>query len=180
MEFYIKKYEKETAQTADISFLPAMARRKLTTLDKTALSVMNKCCREMLPDNLQSLKLVFASQYGELERLKKLVAQYTEENEVSPATFSGSVHNAVIGQFSLLNKITQSYNSISAENYTFEAGLIEAIITANDCDVLYCYCDSMEKDDARAFACLIQQSDYNNAVLNDGCVSLFDGDLIWK
>lgn len=157
-----------------------MARRKLTTLDRTSLSVMNRCCCDISVDNLSGIKLVFASQYGELERLKKLVAQYTEENEVSPATFSGSVHNAVIGQFSLLNKITQSYNSISAENYTFEAGLIEAIITAKDCDVLYCYCDSMEKDDARAFACLIQQSDSNNAVFDGGCVSLSDGEVIWE
>lgn len=156
-KFYVKKYSYKTAETTDVSFIPAMTRRKLSQLDKTSLCVLNDCFI------YNHLKLVFASQYGELDRLKKLVNQYTNENEVSPTTFSSSVHNAAIGKFSLLNSINESYNSISAEQNTFIAGLIEAMLTSQSGDVLYCYCDS--NDTTQGFACVIsaQNSDKTNS-----------------
>ena len=146
-KFCIKQYSYKTNETMDVSFIAPMARRKLSTLDKATLSALN----EVFESN--NVKLIFASQYGELDRLKKLVTQYVCENEVSPATFSSSVHNAAIGQFSLLKKITQSYNSISAEENTFSVGLIEAVLSAQNTDILYCYCDSNVTTDS--FACII-------------------------
>lgn len=74
-----------------------MARRKLTSVDKTALCIMNECFSSLDEKN-RNIKIVFTSQYGELDNLNKLIKQYTEENEVSPATFSGSVHNSAVGQ----------------------------------------------------------------------------------
>lgn len=147
IEFFITKFAYKTEETTDVSFISPMARRKLSQLDKTSLCVLNECF------NNDDTKLVFASQFGELDRLKKLVTQYTNENEVSPATFSASVHNAAIGQFSLLNKINKSYNSISAEEHTFSAGLIEAVLSAKNEDILYCYCDSNKITEG--FACII-------------------------
>ena len=167
LKFYIKNHVSKTAQTANVDFLPPMARRKLSAVDKIALCVMNECLAGIEGDEWD-LKIVFASRYGELDRLKKLVAQYTTENEVSPAAFSGSVHNSAVGQFSLINKITQSYNSVSAEENTFSAGLIEAVITAKNCDVIYCYCDAVTLDSACGFGCLISSNHAPNAVLKDG------------
>ena len=86
--------------------------KRLTYFSVQLYLVVVLCC---IHD--RNIKIVFASRYGELDRLKKLVYQYTQENEVSPATFSGSVHNSAVGQFSLLNRITKSYNSISAEEF---------------------------------------------------------------
>lgn len=164
MKLYIKDYCRKKADDTDVSFLPPMTRRKLSALDKTALCIMNECLSR-LNENERNIKIVFASRYGELDRLKKLVSQYTQENEVSPATFSGSVHNSTVGQFSLLNKITESYNSVSAEKDTFGAGLIEAVITAKDSHVLYCYCDAVTPDSAEGFGCIISSNIESNAEL---------------
>lgn len=167
MKFSIKKFVIKTAENTEVSFLPPMARRKLSTLDKTALCVMNELF-ESISGEKRNLKIVFASRYGELDRLKKLVAQYTLENEVSPATFSASVHNSAAGQFSLLNKITESYNSVSAEKDTFSAGLIEAVLTAKGCDVLFCCCDAVDAENVSGFGCIISHNGEINAFLHDG------------
>ena len=166
MKFCIKTYCTKNAKSTDVSFLHPMARRKLTPVDKTALCIMNECFSSLDEKN-RNIKIVFASQYGELDNLNKLIKQYTEENEVSPATFSGSVHNSAVGQFSLLNRITKSYNSISAEEFTFEAGLTEAVLTASDCDVLYCYCDAITPDTAHGFGCIIGHNNKPNAQFKD-------------
>ena len=153
LNFSIEKYTYITEDDINLSFLPPMARRKLSVLDKIALTAMHNC----FTDN--DIKLVFASRYGELERLKKLVAQYTEENEVSPSAFSGSVHNSAVGQFSLINQIKESYNSISAEKNTFSAGLFEAVASAKTTNVLYCCCDT--EPYIEGFACSLSLSDAN-------------------
>ncbi len=156
MKFSIKKYVYITEENVDVSFLPPMSRRKLSLLDKIALCAMQKCY-----DSSQ-VKMVLASQYGELDRLRKLVDQYSQENEVSPATFSFSVHNSAVGQFSLLHKIKESYNSVSAEKDTFSAGLIEALMTSTSDEVLFCCCDSEKV--CEGFACLISTKDLSKAV----------------
>lgn len=115
-----------------------MARRKLSNLDKVALCAMNECFNKV--ENPNEIKIVFASQYAEIDRLKKLIFQYSQENEVSPATFSASVHNNAVGQFSLLKKIKESYNSISAQEDTFITGFVEAAIT-NSKEILYCFAE---------------------------------------
>ena len=165
MEFCIKKYCIKSLADVDLSFLAPMARRKLSALDKTALCIMNEC---LLAADDKNIQIIFASQYGEVERLKKLVAQYSRDNEVSPATFSASVHNSVVGQFSLINKITKSYNSISAQEYTFEAGLIEAITSARDEEVLFCFCDGVLTENACGFGCIISPYGQKNAFLKEG------------
>lgn len=147
MKFCIKKYAYITEENTDVSFLEPMIRRKLSALDKIAMCALNNCYEN------KDVKMIFSSHYGELDRLRKLVQQYTTENEVSPTTFSFSVHNSAIGQFSLINKINESYNSISAENDSFISGLAEAIISAKEKDVLFCFCDTEKKKEA--FACLI-------------------------
>ncbi len=164
MKFCIQTYCTKDAKSTDVSFLHPMARRKLTSVDKTALCIMNECFSSLDEKN-RNIKIVFASQYGELDNLNKLIKQYTEENEVSPATFSGSVHNSAVGQFSLLNKITKSYNSVSAEDVTFGAGLTEAVLSADDDYVLYCFCDALTPDTAHGFGCIINPHGKANAEL---------------
>ena len=164
LKFHIKTYCTKNSKNTDVSFLPPMARRKLTAIDKTALCIMNECF-STLDEKQRNIKIIFASQYGELDNLNKLIKQYKEENEVSPTTFSGSVHNSAVGQFSLLNKITQSYNSVSAEDVTFSAGLIEAILSAKKDCVLYCFCDSLTPEKAHGFGCIISPDGNINAEL---------------
>ncbi len=131
----------------DLSFIPAMSRRKLSLVDKAAMSVMNKAYSDNNPE------LIFASEYGELDRLNKIISQYQQDNEVSPFAFSTSVHNSVAGQFSLLNGIKKSYNAISAGKNTFSAGLLESLLcTRTNNDVLYCYADAYKEVKACALS----------------------------
>lgn len=143
----------------DLSFIPAMSRRKLSKVDKLALSVMQSAY------NGGDIEIVFASQYGELDRLNKIISQYQQDNEVSPITFGGSVHNSVAGQFSLLNKIYKAYNALASGENTFSIGLLESFMCAKKGEVLFCFADSYKE----IIACAFLVSEVNR----DGSLKLF-------
>lgn len=143
--FYIYKSSYIKDELPEVSFIPMMMRRKLSALGKAALSVMYDIYEH------NDIKLVFASNYGELDRVKKLLEQKKLDGEISPSGFSSSVHNAVVGLFSLLNKIKSSYNTISAGENTLSAGILESIITNEE--VLFCYADTVEG--LKSAACII-------------------------
>lgn len=65
------------------------------------------------------IDLVFASRYGELERVVKLIKQKQEENEISPAGFSFSVHNSTIGLFSLIKIFITNTTLLQQERTLF-------------------------------------------------------------
>lgn len=115
--------ETEGDSKPDVSFVPAMERRRLTALEKAALSVSYK----VLPKN-ESIPVVFASRWGEIGTTLKLMRQMHEEGEMSPAGFSNSVHNAAPGHLSLFNKNTAAYTAIAAAENSYEMGLLEASI----------------------------------------------------
>ena len=95
--FYIKDYKYIENGEIDISFLPMMIRRRLSSIDKYAIYTLSafKDCKID--------EIVYSSRYGELERLFKIIDQYIEDNEVSPNLFSSSVHNYLVGLFSQIN-----------------------------------------------------------------------------
>ncbi len=155
-EFFIYKYSHKVGEDVDLSFLPMMVRRKFSNLNKITLATLYECYED------NNVNLVFASQYGEFERLLKLIEQYKTENEVSPIAFSGSVHNASIALFSLLNKITTPYNAISASEKTLSAGLLDAIFSMDENNVLYCYADALENN--QSVSCLMGFEARENAI----------------
>lgn len=138
LEFFIKKISYSTGENIDLSNIPMMMRRKLSPVGKIALSTMLECY-----DGSEDLKLVYASRYGELERVVKLIGQELEENEISPTGFSFSVHNSTIGLFSLLKNIHSSYNSVAGGENTFSQGLLDAIL--NNEKTLFCYAESVDR-----------------------------------
>lgn len=133
-KFFIYKKSYSTDEKPDLSFIPMMTRRKLSPLVKSAFSTMYDCY------DGKDINLVFASQYGELDILNKLISQYSQDNEVSPIAFSSSVHNSTAGIFSLLNNIKHKYNAISAGEHSLSNGL-SAALTETD-TVLFCYADT--------------------------------------
>ena len=139
LEFRIKKISYSQGENIDLSSIPMMMRRKLSTVGKIAMSTMLDCYGE----NSDDIKLVYASRYGELERVVKLISQEKENNEVSPTGFSFSVHNSTIGLFSLLKNIHSSYNSIAGGEDSFSAGLLDAVM--NKEKTLFGYADSVDK-----------------------------------
>lgn len=132
--FDIKKYSYITGDEIDVSFIPMMLRRKLNKFGRAGLYTLYNAYAGGEPN------LLFASEYGDFERVVKLINQRNEDGEVSPAGFSASVHNATVGLFSFLEGIKKGYNSISAGEKTLASGFLESILS---CESLYCYTESL-------------------------------------
>lgn len=107
----------------DVSFVPPMERRRLTSLERAALSVAH---RALGGADARGLPVVFASRWGEIGTTLKLMRQMHDEGEMSPAGFSCSVHNAAPGHLSILLGDTASYTAIAAGADSYDAGLLEA------------------------------------------------------
>ena len=134
LEFYVNKFCYLDNTQADVSFIEPISRRRMSPLDKIALSVMNKA----FTDDIQNI--IFASQFGQCERLFKMINQYKEDKEVSPSAFSSSVHNYSAGFFLLNIKKPIPYSALSSMESTIENGLLSSVIS-NFNNVLFCYCD---------------------------------------
>ena len=104
----------------DVSFVPPMERRRLTGVERAALSV----AWQVKTDS--ELPIVFASRWGEIGVTLKLMKQFHADGEMSPAGFSASVHNAAPGAFSILTKNRAPYTAIAARARSREMGWLEA------------------------------------------------------
>ena len=142
----------------DVSFVPSMERRRLTAVERAALSV----AWQVYPKGEQ-LPVVFASRWGEIGVTAKLLRQFHDEGEMSPAGFSNSVHNAAPGHLSLLAGNRAPYTAIAAGEKSYEMGLLEA--TSHHGRVVFVYAEEStpevyrpwlgEEWDASAVAMLI-------------------------
>lgn len=108
-------------QAPDVSFLPAMHRRRLSRLARMAFAV-----GWPLADGLRDVPLVFVSRHGETPRTFAILSDLAEEQPLSPTQFSLSVHNAVIGLWSIMRGETCEMSAIAASADGFEQGLLEA------------------------------------------------------
>ena len=158
LEFYIKKISHSTGENIDLSQIPMMMRRKLSPVGKIALSTILQCF------DGEDVRLVYASRYGELERVVKLIRQEHEDNEISPAGFSFSVHNSTIGLFSLINNLHSSYNSIAAGEDSFSAGLLDAVM--NKGKTLFCYAESVDRFESISMLIDFEQGEHVRIVPN--------------
>lgn len=131
-DFYYTKSDNDI----DVSEISPIMRRKLSRLDKHALTTMFKVYSK------DAEEIVYASQDGESDRLNTIISQYTGMNEVSPAQFSASVHNYPAGFFTLFKKLNIPYCAVSAGKNSLTAGLIKAAISNYD-NVLFTYADRL-------------------------------------
>ncbi|MDU9389511.1 beta-ketoacyl synthase chain length factor [Pseudomonas sp. zfem002] len=105
----------------DVSFLPAMQRRRLSRLARMAFAV-----GWPLAEGLERLPLVFVSRHGETPRTFEILSDLSHGQPLSPTQFSLSVHNAVIGLWSILRGETSEMTAIAADGDGFEQGVLEA------------------------------------------------------
>ncbi len=135
LEFYVNKFCcLNSIDGLDLSFIPPIVRRRMSSLDKLTLFLLN----ETYTDNIQYI--VFSSQFGQIDRLLKIISQYQECKEVSPNTFSGSVHNYSVSSFLLNRQISIPYTSVAAGEESLLMGLLSSVISNYD-NVLFCYAD---------------------------------------
>ena len=111
----------------DVSFLPAMQRRRLSRLARMAFSV-----GWPLAQGHEALPLVFASRHGETPRTLDILNDLAAGQPLSPTQFSLSVHNAVIGLWSIMRGETSEMTALAAAGDGLEHALIEACALLNE------------------------------------------------
>lgn len=105
----------------DVSFLPAMQRRRLSPLARMAFAV-----GWPLAEGYETLPLVYVSRHGETPRTFSILSELAQGQPLSPTQFSLSVHNAVIGLWSILRGQTCEMTALAAAADGFEHGIVEA------------------------------------------------------
>lgn len=105
----------------DVSFLPAMQRRRLSRLARMAFSV-----GWPLAEGREQLPLVFVSRHGETPRTFDILSDLATDQPLSPTQFSLSVHNAVIGLWSIMRGETSEMTALAAAGDGLEHGVFEA------------------------------------------------------
>ena len=111
----------------DVSFLPAMQRRRLSRLARMAFSV-----GWPLADGRENLPLVFVSRHGETPRTFEILSDLANEQPLSPTQFSLSVHNAIIGLWSIMRGETSEMTALAAAGDGLEHGMLEAATLLNE------------------------------------------------
>lgn len=110
----------------DISMVPAMKRRRMSSLSKmvfsTALGCMDECQLVTPPH------CIFASQHAEMARTLKILGAIAARKDVSPTDFSLSVHSTALGLFSIFTENKQASTMVVAGLDTFGMALVEASI----------------------------------------------------
>ncbi|TDQ57686.1 beta-ketoacyl synthase-like protein [Mesocricetibacter intestinalis] len=85
-----------------------------------------------LSEQLQNIPVVYASLNGEINRNFALWLSLLREGDISPTSFSLSVHNALIGQWSELRGVRQEMTALTARRDSFESAITEACLLLNE------------------------------------------------
>ena len=105
-----------------VSFLPAMQRRRLGALGRMLFHVAWP-----LAEGQPAMPLVFVSRHGETPRTLAVLQALAADEPLSPTQFSLSVHNAIIGQWSILRADTSEMTALAGEGDGLEHGVLEAL-----------------------------------------------------
>ncbi|MGH1471697.1 MAG: beta-ketoacyl synthase chain length factor [Cellvibrionaceae bacterium] len=115
------KYQVLDEPPPNVQAIPAMLRRRLSSLGKMALSVV----WPLVADS-QCLPSVFCSRHGELERTVGMLKSLAEGESLSPAHFSLSVHNAIGGVYSIARKDPSAITAVAIGDEGFSQAMVEA------------------------------------------------------
>src|SRR3546814_5162872 len=78
------------------------------------------------------LPLVFISRHGETPRTFEILKDLAADQPLSPTQFSLSVHNAVIGLWSIMRGETSEMTALAATGDGLEHGVLEAVALLNE------------------------------------------------
>ena len=111
----------------DVSFLPAMQRRRLSRLARVVFAVATPLATGRPP-----MPLVYASRHGETARTFAILNDLASEEPLSPTQFSLSVHNAIIGLWSIHQQNTCEMTALAAEGDGLEHAVLEATLLLSE------------------------------------------------
>lgn len=137
----------ETGKLPDVSFLPALLRRRLDRVGRMALYVAWRCAEERT-----AVPLVFASRHGSIARTLQLLDDLARNEPLSPAIFSLSVHNSIAGLFSIARNDRSPATALAAGHRTLVFALLEGvgILAEGAGEVLVVYADETLPPEYRA------------------------------
>jgi len=105
----------------DVSFLPSMQRRRLSRLARMVFAVAAP-----LAAGQPAMPLVYASRHGETARTFAILNDLASDEPLSPTQFSLSVHNAIIGLWSIQQNDPSEMTALAAEGDGLEHAVLEA------------------------------------------------------
>lgn len=102
----------------------------------------------IVPDTPPETPVVFASRHGETQRSLTLIHELQKEGNVSPQSFSLSVHNATAGLYTIARTCHANVTALAGGNATGAALLSEAfsLLTDGAPSVLVVACDELLPD----------------------------------
>ncbi|WP_109078575.1 beta-ketoacyl synthase chain length factor [Aggregatibacter kilianii] len=106
-----------------LAFLPPLKRRRLSDSARLFFEAAWDLVEEQ-----SNLPVVYASGNSEINRNFALWYSLLTEGDVSPTSFSLSVHNALIGQWSELRQVKAETTSLTANKDNLEVALLEAYL----------------------------------------------------
>jgi hypothetical protein len=134
-------WEGTTNELPELKSVDPLLRRRLSPQGRAALAVAEVCAQGVGP-----LRVVYASQHGELARTLGLMESLRPEDPdgPSPTSFALSVLNSTPGIYSIARKDTSPVVAVSAGPESAWCGLLEAGITACEelCPVLLIAADA--------------------------------------
>ncbi|VFR42015.1 3-oxoacyl-[ACP] synthase [plant metagenome] len=83
-------------------------------------------CAWPLAEDRPSMPVVFASRHGETSRSYRLLQDLAANEPLSPTSFGLSVHNAIIGQWSIIRKETEEGIALGGSQDMLEHAFLEA------------------------------------------------------
>lgn len=113
--------------TPKLAFLPALKRRRLSH----SARLFFEAAWDLVTEN-PDIPVVYASANSEMERNFALWHSLLREGDVSPTSFSLSVHNALVGQWSELRQVKSETTSLMANGGNLETALLEAYLQLNE------------------------------------------------
>lgn len=123
----------------DVSYVPAMARRRLGRLAKMAVMVADDVLNQA---QLADVPIVWASRHGDAQKSLELLRAQVRAEPLSPTSFGLSVHNGIGAQHSILRGMVSNAICVASSNAVPEAGVVEAFGMLHDGAsdvVLVCY-----------------------------------------
>jgi hypothetical protein len=93
----------------------------MSSLARAAVQVAIEAAGDAAPDFL-----VFCSQHGDLTRLREMLRDIAAGVELSPTTFSQSVHNASAGLYTIISRSAAPVSALASGGSTFASGWLEA------------------------------------------------------
>lgn len=107
----------------DTSSVPAMQRRRMSSLSKMAFATAASCTGSLPVKPC----CIFASRHGELGRTVKIIESMVKLDDVSPTDFSLSVFNTALGLYSIFTENKAPSTMVVGGEDTFGSALIEAL-----------------------------------------------------